>query len=66
MTLNQRDKKIGSENFPDVCWGKGKQNGPAGNRNAGVERVSGKWIVFIDDDCIADEPIYDHTIGRYQ
>jgi GT2 family glycosyltransferase len=48
-------KKLVLENFPDVCWGKGKQNGPAGNRNAGVERSKGKWVVFIDDDCIADE-----------
>ncbi len=39
--------------FPNVSWGKGKQNGPAGNRNAGVERAKGDWIVFIDDDCIA-------------
>jgi GT2 family glycosyltransferase len=41
--------------FPDVFWGKGKQNGPAGNRNAGVERARGKWLLFIDDDCIADK-----------
>jgi len=39
--------------FPSVFWGKGKQNGPAGNRNAGVSRARGKWIVFLDDDCIA-------------
>ena len=35
--------------FPQVSWGKGKQNGPAGNRNAGVARAQGEWIVFIDD-----------------
>ena len=41
--------------FPNVLWGKGKHNGPAGNRNAGVSRATGEWIVFIGDDCIADQ-----------
>ena len=41
--------------FPFVSWGRGKQNGPAGNRNAGVDRANGQWIVFLDDDCIAIE-----------
>jgi GT2 family glycosyltransferase len=41
------------EQFPQVSWGKGKKKGPAGNRNAGVARAQGEWIVFIDDDCIA-------------
>ena len=41
--------------FPNVLWGKGKHNGPAGNRNAGVSRATGEWIVYIDDDCIADQ-----------
>ena len=39
--------------FTQHSWGKGKHNGPAGNRNAGVARAVGEWIVFIDDDCIA-------------
>jgi GT2 family glycosyltransferase len=41
--------------FPLADWGKGKRNGPASNRNSGVDRASGKWIVFIDDDCIAQK-----------
>ena len=48
-------KRMVEKEFPDVSWGKGKQNGPAGNRNAGVGRAKGKWIVFVDDDCIAQE-----------
>jgi len=50
------DSKILVEKkFPNVSWGRGKQNGPAANRNAGVKRAKGEWIVFIDDDCIADK-----------
>ena len=41
--------------FPEVSWGTGKQNGPAGNRNAGVNRAKGDWIVFLDDDCVAQD-----------
>ena len=48
-------RRMVEREFPDVSWGKGKQNGPAGNRNAGVSRSTGEWIVFIDDDCIADK-----------
>ena len=41
--------------FPEVIWERGKKNGPGGNRNAGASKVSGEWIVFIDDDCIAQK-----------
>jgi GT2 family glycosyltransferase len=41
--------------FPEVIWEMGKKNGPGGNRNAGASKVSGEWIVFIDDDCIAQK-----------
>ena len=51
------------EEFPEVSWGKGKLNGPAGNRNAGVARAQGEWIVFIDDDCIA-QPGYLSAFGK--
>ena len=52
---SEESKKMVESEFPRVYWGKGKQNGPAGNRNAGVERAKGEWIVFLDDDCIAQE-----------
>lgn len=42
-----------SKEFAEASWGEGKKSGPAGNRNAGAERAKGEWIVFIDDDCIA-------------
>ena len=48
-------KRLVEKEFSNVSWGKGKQNGPAGNRNAGVERSIGEWIIFLDDDCIAQE-----------
>ena len=52
---SEESKRMVESDFPNVFWGKGKQNGPAGNRNAGVSRARGKWIVFLDDDCIAQE-----------
>ena len=52
---SDESRKMVEKELPDVSWGKGKQNGPAGNRNAGVDRAKGEWIVFLDDDCIAQE-----------
>jgi GT2 family glycosyltransferase len=52
---SDESQRMVEKEFPNVSWGKGKQNGPAGNRNAGVARAKGKWIVFLDDDCIAQE-----------
>ena len=46
-------KVVGNE-FPDARLTQGKQNGPGGNRNAGAYHAVGDWIIFIDDDCIAD------------
>jgi GT2 family glycosyltransferase len=48
-------KKVVEQEFPHAKWDSGKRNGPGGNRNAGVSRAAGEWIVFIDDDCIAQK-----------
>lgn len=64
---SDESRRMVEKEFPDVSWGKGKQNGPAGNRNAGVSRATGEWIVFIDDDCIADKryiSAYCNAIGQ--
>lgn len=51
---SNKSKRMVYNDFPRVIWSPGKHNGPAGNRNAGVDRINGDWIIFIDDDCIAD------------
>ena len=48
-----RCRKAVELEFPSVFWKEGKMKGPAGNRNAGAARAKGEWIIFIDDDCIA-------------
>lgn len=48
-------KELVEKEFPIAKWGSGKCIGPGGNRNAGVSRATGEWIVFIDDDCIAQK-----------
>ena len=52
-SITNKCQIVVEKDFPYVLWGIGKQNGPAGNRNAGVKRANGEWIVFLDDDCIA-------------
>lgn len=43
--------------FGWVQFIKGPQKGPASNRNNGAREASGKWLVFLDDDCIPDMDI---------
>lgn len=46
-------KKLQTQ-FPNFVFVKGPQKGPAANRNNGVKFAKGEWLVFIDDDVIAD------------
>lgn len=32
-----------------------EQNSPSAKRNAGVNVAKGKWIIFLDDDCVPEE-----------
>lgn len=50
-------KDMIAEEFPWCSWVQGPQRGPASNRNFGASQTNGKWIVFIDDDCIPDNNI---------
>ena len=54
-SLSDSSRFLIEKYFPLVHWGEGKKIGPAGNRNAGVARAKGKWVVFLDDDCIAQK-----------
>ena len=42
------------ERFPWAQWTQGPGRGPAANRNHGARQATGEWVVFIDDDCVAD------------
>ena len=52
---SEKCRTVVENEFPRVSWGTGKLNGPAGNRNAGVNRAKGEWIIFLDDDCVAQD-----------
>lgn len=40
------------ERFPWARWLQGPRRGPAANRNHGARHARGRWLAFIDDDCL--------------
>ncbi len=63
--LNQA-KPLIEEYFSWVTWVEGAKNGPAANRNKAAKIANGKWLIFLDDDCIPDpfllKAYYDYII----
>jgi GT2 family glycosyltransferase len=60
ITDDSKDNKAKSlinEKYPWVQWVEGPKRGPAANRNNGARYSTGKWLVFLDDDCIPDTSI---------
>ncbi len=56
VTDDSRDDSVRdllAREFPAVRWIAGPKRGPAANRNNGARAVTSDWIVFLDDDCIA-------------
>ncbi|MBK0382067.1 glycosyltransferase [Pedobacter sp. SD-b] len=51
-SLNNNAKELIENNFSWVKWIEGPKKGPASNRNFAVKQSKGKWIIFLDDDCI--------------
>src|SRR5882724_1829007 len=49
-----RSKQLVAEQFPWARYVEGPRRGPAANRNCGARQARGAWLVFTDDDCLAD------------
>lgn len=54
-SVSDKSKILIERNFQNVIWKEGKKKGPAANRNVGALEAKGEWIVFLDDDCIAQK-----------
>jgi GT2 family glycosyltransferase len=45
--------------FPLVRWMQGPRKGPAANRNYGASHSSGEWLLFLDDDVLPSETLFE-------
>lgn len=45
------------QQFPWARWIQGPRRGPAANRNYGAAHALGKWVAFVDDDCLPDRQL---------
>jgi glycosyltransferase involved in cell wall biosynthesis len=43
---------VPNPDLPNLRYNQGPQKGPASNRNSGAKASTGKWLVFLDDDCV--------------
>ncbi|WP_139112971.1 glycosyltransferase family 2 protein [Mucilaginibacter sp. PPCGB 2223] len=57
VTDDSKDNQARSlieQQYPWARWVEGPKSGPAANRNNGAKMARGKWLLFIDDDCLPD------------
>lgn len=57
VTDDSRDnstQRMIAERFPWARWTAGPAMGPAANRNHGATLAGAAWLIFIDDDCLAE------------
>jgi GT2 family glycosyltransferase len=53
-SLDDASRDLVASDFPWVLYVRGPQRGPASNRNCGAGQASSPWLIFLDDDCLAD------------
>lgn len=67
---NTDTKTLIEERFPSVQRLEGPRIGPGANRNTGARAATGRWLVFLDDDCLPQAGLLDayraamHTDGE--